>query len=163
MNHLELLQGLMFLRGPEGVSIADIYQITGKKDMEYALYLLSTLEESFENTPIKLKFIPTLKKYQIIIPHEIISNLEEKEILSPLLSKAARATLACIIMGTIKEEPITLSSLKKIRGTNVIKHLQELEENGYILQENNHITITNKLINEVDIASLIKDLEKIEL
>ncbi len=163
MNHLELLQGLLFLKGPEGVSIADIYRITGKKDMEYALYLLSTLEESFKNTPIQLKFIPTSRKYQLIIPHDIISSLEEKELITPLLSKAARATLACIILNTVREEPITLSLLKKVRGPNVLKHLQELEENGYIAQENEHITITHKLISEVDISVFVKELEKANL
>lgn len=163
MNHLELLQALIFLKGPEGTSLADIYQIINKKDMEYAIFLLSSLEESFKNTPLKLKFIPTSKKYQIVIPHEIISALEEKNILTPLLSKAARATLAVIIMNTIKEETITISLLKKLRGPNVTKHLKELEDNMYISQENDHITITEKLISEVDLSSLVKNLEMVNL
>ncbi len=162
MNHLELLQALMFLRGPEGVSLSDIYNITGKKDMEYALYLISTLEEAFQNTPIQIKFIPSSKRYQIIIPHTIISALEEKQVLTPIVSKAARATLALIILNTIKEEPITVSLLKNIRGSNVINHLEELEENGYISRENNHIILTNKLLSEIDITSFVKELEKIE-
>lgn len=143
--------------------MSDIYSITGKKDMEYAFYLLSTLEESFQNTPIQVKFIATSKRYQIVIPHELITSLEEKRVLTPILSKAARATLACIVLNTIKEEPITLSLLKKLRGLNVTKHLKELEENGYISQEDKHIIITNKLISEVDISSLVKELESVEL
>lgn len=153
----------MFLKGPEGVSLTDIYNIIGKKDMEYALYLLSTLEESLKNTPIQVKFIPSSKRYQILVPHEIISVLEEKQVLTPILSKAARATLASIILNSIKEEPVTLALLKKIRGTNVKKHINELEENGYISVENNHILITNKLLSEVDISSVVKELEKAEL
>ena len=163
MNHLELLQALMFLRGPEGVAFTDIYNITGKKDMEYAIFLLSTLEESLKNTPIQVKFIPTSKKYQIVIPNEIISSLEEKQVLKPVLSKAARATLACIIMNTVKEEPITVALLKDIRGSNVSNHLEELAENGYISQEDKQIFLTNKLISEIDIAALVKELEKAEL
>ncbi|MHA1649920.1 MAG: SMC-Scp complex subunit ScpB [Candidatus Helarchaeota archaeon] len=158
MNHIELLQALMFLRGADGISLSDIYNITGKKDMEYALFLLSTLEESFKNTPIRLKFIPTSKKYQLIIPPELITILEERQVLTPILSKAARATLACIIMNLMNEEPVTISLLKKIRGSNVTKHLKELEEHGYISRENNHITITNKLISEIDISSVVKEL-----
>jgi chromosome segregation and condensation protein ScpB len=163
LNHLELLQALIFLKGPEGISLADIYQLIGKKDMEYALFLLSSLEEAFKNTSLKLKYIAHSKKYQIVIPNEIISSLEEKNILTPLLSKAARATLAIIIINTIKEEPITVSLLKKVRGPNVTKHLKELEDNMYISQENDHITITDKLISEVDLSSLVKDLETAEL
>jgi chromosome segregation and condensation protein ScpB len=163
LNHLELLQALIFLKGPEGISLADIYQLIGKKDMEYALFLLSSLEEAFKNTPLKLKYVAQSKKYQIVIPNEIILSLEEKSILTPLLSKAARATLAIIIINTIKEEPITISLLKKVRGPNVTKHLKELEDNMYISQENDHITITDKLISEVDLSSLVKDLETAEL
>jgi chromosome segregation and condensation protein ScpB len=149
----------MFLRGSEGVTITDIYQIIGKRNMEYALFLLASFEETLKNTPMQLKFIPTSKRYQIVIPHELIASLEEKQVLSPTLSKAARATLACIILNTVKDEPVTKTLLKKLRGSNVTKHLTELEENGYISQENNHITITNKLIAEVDLPAVIKELE----
>jgi len=159
LNHLELLQGLIFLKGGEGISLRDIYEITGKKDMEYAFFLLSALEDSLKNTSVQLKFIPTSKKYQIIIPSTIMSLLEERQILTPLLSKAVRATLAVIIKNTIEEEPVTKTQLKKIRGSNIAKHLKELEERGYISQENDHITITNKLISEIDIPSFIKELE----
>ncbi len=162
MNHLELLQALMFLRGVEGVSISDIYQIIGKNDMRYALFLLSSLEDSFQNTPIQLKFIPTSKRYQIIVPHELVTDLEERNLVTPVISKAARATLACILMNTVKDEPVTLPILKQLRGINVVKHLKELEDNGYITQEENQVLITNKLISEIDIPSLIGELKKIE-
>lgn len=162
MNHLELLQALMFLRGVEGVSISDIYQIIGKNDMRYALFLLSSLEDSFQNTPIQLKFIPTSKRYQIIVPHELVTDLEERNLVTPVISKAARATLACILMNTVKDEPVTLPILKQLRGINVVKHLKELEDNGYITQEENQVLITNKLISEIDIPSLIEELKKIE-
>lgn len=162
MNHLELLQALMFLRGVEGISIADIYQIIGKNDMRYAFFLLSILEDSFENTPIQLKFIPTSKRYQIIVPHDLVTDLEERNLVTPIISKAARATLACILMNTVKDEPVTLTLLKQIRGINVVKHLKELEDNGYITQEENHVLITNKLLSEIDIPSLIGELKKIE-
>ena len=162
MNHLELLQALMFLRGVEGVSISDIYQIIGKNDMRYALFLLSSLEDSFQNTPIQLKFIPTSKRYQIIVPHELVTDLEERNLVTPIISKAARATLACILMNTVKDEPVTLPILKQLRGINVVKHLKELEDNGYITQEENQVLITNKLISEIDIPSLIGELKKIE-
>ncbi len=131
--------------------------------MEYAFFLLSTLEESLKNTPVQVKFIPTSKRYQIVIPNEIIASLEEKQVLKPVLSKAARATLACVIMNTIKEEPVTVSLLKGIRGSNVINHIKELEENGYVSQENKQIFLTNKLISEIDISALVKELEKTEL
>ena len=163
MSHLSLLQALMFLNGPDGVSLSEIYQLTGKKDMEYAFFLLSSLEESLQNTPIRLKFVPTSKKYQIMIPQEVISALEERSILSPLLSKAARATLACIILESMKDEPITVDILKKIRGTNVTNHLKELEERMYISRENDHIVLTNKLISEIDVSSLIKELQNAEM
>ncbi len=130
--------------------------------MEYAIFLLSSLEESLKGTSVQLKFIPTSRRYQIVIPPTIIAFLEEKQILTPLLSKAARATLAVIIMDTIKEEPITKTQLKKVRGTHVVKHLEELEAEGYILQENDHIMLTNKLISEIDISSFIKELENAE-
>jgi chromosome segregation and condensation protein ScpB len=162
LNHLELLQALMFLRGVEGISIADIYQIIGKNDMRYAFFLLSILEDSFENTPIQLKFIPTSKRYQIIVPHDLVTDLEERNLVTPIISKAARATLACILMNTVKDEPVTLTLLKQIRGINVVKHLKELEDNGYITQEENHVLITNKLLSEIDIPSLIGELKKIE-
>jgi len=162
LNHLELLQALMFLRGVEGVSISDIYQIIGKNDMRYALFLLSSLEDSFQNTPIQLKFIPTSKRYQIIVPHELVTDLEERNLVTPVISKAARATLACILMNTVKDEPVTLPILKQLRGINVVKHLKELEDNGYITQEENQVLITNKLISEIDIPSLIGELKKIE-
>jgi chromosome segregation and condensation protein ScpB len=162
LNHLELLQALMFLRGVEGVSISDIYQIIGKNDMRYALFLLSSLENSFQNTPIQLKFIPTSKRYQIIVPHELVTDLEERNLVTPVISKAARATLACILMNTVKDEPVTLPILKQLRGINVVKHLKELEDNGYITQEENQVLITNKLISEIDIPSLIEELKKIE-
>jgi len=162
LNHLELLQALMFLRGVEGVSISDIYQIIGKNDMRYALFLLSSLEDSFQNTPIQLKFIPTSKRYQIIVPHELVTDLEERNLVTPVISKAARATLACILMNTVKDEPVTLPILKQLRGINVVKHLKELEDNGYITQEENQVLITNKLISEIDIPSLIEELKKIE-
>jgi chromosome segregation and condensation protein ScpB len=163
LNHLELIEALMFLRGMEGISLADIYQIIGKKDMRYALFLLSSLEEVFTNTPIKLKFDHTSKRYQIIISPELVTGLEDKDLLTPLISKAARATLACIIMNTIKDEPVTMALLKQLRGANVAKHLKELEENGYITQEENHISITNKLISEVDIPGFVEELKKVEL
>ncbi len=162
MNHLESLQGLLFLRGSEGVTLSDIYQIIGRRDMEYALFLLSNFEEILNNSPIQLKYSASSKRYQIVISHEIILSLEEKKILTPLLSKAAMATLACIILNTIKEEQVTKAFLKEIRGTNVNNHLKELEEHGYISQDNDHITITNKLITEVDISSLVKQLEGIQ-
>lgn len=163
MNHLELLEALMFLRGIEGISLSDIYQIIGKRDMHYALFLLSSLEEVFTNTPIKLKFDHSSKRYQITISPELVTGLEEKDLLTPLITKAARATLACILMNTIKDDPVTLGLLKQLRGANVAKHLKELEENGYITQENNHISITNKLISEIDIPSLVEELKKVEL
>ena len=153
----------MFLRGPEGISLADIYQIIGQKDMRYALYLLSSLEEAVTNTPIQLKFNATSKRYQIIISPRLVTDLEDKNLLTPLISKAARATLACILMNTVKDEPATLTLLKQLRGINVVKHLKELEENGYITQEDNHISITNKLISEVDVSSVIEELKKVEL
>lgn len=162
MNHLELLQALMFLRGAEGISISDIYQIIGKNDMRYAFFLLSSLEDSFQNTPIQLKFIPTSKRYQIVVPHDLVLDLEERNLVTPVISKAARATLACILMNTVKDEPVTLTLLKQIRGTNVVKHLKELEDNGYITQEENHVLITDKLISEIDIPSLVGELKKIE-
>jgi chromosome segregation and condensation protein ScpB len=152
----------MFLRGVEGVSISDIYQIIGKNDMRYALFLLSSLEDSFQNTPIQLKFIPTSKRYQIIVPHELVTDLEERNLVTPVISKAARATLACILMNMVKDEPVTLPILKQLRGINVVKHLKELEDNGYITQEENQVLITNKLISEIDIPSLIGELKKIE-
>jgi chromosome segregation and condensation protein ScpB len=163
LNHLELLQALLFLRGAEGVSISDIYQIVGKNDMRYAFFLLSSLEDSLQNTPIQLKFIPTSKRYQIIVPHDLVTDLEERNLVTPVISKAARATLACILMNTVKDEPVTLTLLKQLRGINVVKHLTELEDNGYITQEENHVLITNKLISEIDIPSLIGELKKIEL
>ncbi|MDD1779471.1 MAG: SMC-Scp complex subunit ScpB [Candidatus Helarchaeota archaeon] len=162
MNHLELLQALLFLRGVEGVSISDIYQIVGKNDMRYAFFLLSSLEDSFQNTPLQLKFIPTAKRYQIVVPHDLVIDLEDRNLVTPIISKAARATLACILMNTVKDEPVTLTLLKQLRGINVIKHLKELEDNGYITQEENHVLITNKLISEIDLPSLIGELKKID-
>lgn len=152
----------MFLRGTEGISLSDIYQITKNRDMRYALFLLSSLEEVFTNTPFRLKFNQTSKRYQIIISPELVTDLEDKDLLTPLISKAARATLACILMNTVKEEPITLAFLKQLRGANVAKHLKELEENGYITQEDNHISITSKLISEVNIPSLVEELKKVD-
>ncbi|MHA1266201.1 MAG: SMC-Scp complex subunit ScpB [Candidatus Helarchaeota archaeon] len=162
MSHLEILQALLFLRGAEGVSLSDIYKICGKKDMEYAIYLLSLLELSLHNTPVQLQFIPLSKKYQIIIPPTVIGHLEKKELLKPLLSKAARATLACIILKKVNEEPITLTMLKKIRGSNVVKHLEELEKAGYISRENRYIVLTDKLLTEIDISAFLKEMGQAE-
>lgn len=162
MNHLELLQALFFLRGSEGVALSDIYSIVGKNDIGYALYLLSSLEDSFEATPLQIKFIPDAKKYHLILPHNAIASLEQKEILRTQLSKAARATLAYIIMNVVREEQVTVAWLKKIRGSNVMNHLEELAKSGYISIEETHIILTNKLISEIDVSALVKKLESAE-
>jgi len=92
----------------------------------------------------------------------VIGHLEKKELLKPLLSKAARATLACIILKKVNEEPITLTMLKKIRGSNVVKHLEELEKAGYISRENRYIVLTDKLLTEIDISAFLKEMGQAE-
>ncbi|MHA1271546.1 MAG: SMC-Scp complex subunit ScpB [Candidatus Helarchaeota archaeon] len=163
MDHILSLESLFFIRGKKGVSVKDIEKLINTRDMHYILYLISQIEVRLESSVMGLKYNPVNKRFHIMIRPEFIDMLQNLELIKPRLSKAATATLAVIIFYYHRNQQITIDFLESIRGQNVIQHLRELEMLNYTTfnNENKIVNITQKLINEINVSNVTKEIEKL--
>ncbi|MHA1694417.1 MAG: SMC-Scp complex subunit ScpB [Candidatus Helarchaeota archaeon] len=164
MNHLLILEALLFIRGKKGVSIGDIMRLLECNDYSYALFLISQIESQLDPTVLSLKYNNKNKKFYLMIKPEYIDMLQNLNLIKPRLSKAATATLAVIILYHFRKQNLNLDFLKSIRGNNVKEHLRELHDSNYIIynEKNETFEISQKLINEINITQVSKEIEKLQ-
>ncbi len=168
MSHLEMLETLLFLRGIEGISVNDIGSLTGIKDFEYSLFLLSQLEERITDLPLKLHYNPITKRFILMISDTKVEKLQEKELVKSFLPKSVRATLALIVLHAIrKEQQLTTQLLREERGEKVdlMSHLNLLLKNDIIeLKEKDGVSVielTNRFLERIDTETIVKKLTKL--
>ena len=167
MSHLEMLQTLLFLRGIEGVSVKDIGSITGIKDFEYSLFLISQLEERMKDLPLRLHYNPVTKRFILMISDTKVETLQEKELVKSFLPKSVRATLALIVLHVIRKEQLTPQILREERGEKVdlMSHLNLLVKNDIIeLIEKDGVSVielTNRFLERIDTETIVKKLTKL--
>ena len=167
MSHLEMLETLLFLRGIEGIYVKDIGSLTGIKDFEYSLFLLSQLEEKIEAFPLKLHYNPVTKRFMLMISDAKIEKLQEKELVKSFLPKSVRATLALIVLHVIRKEQLTTQLLREERGekVDIMSHLNLLVKNDIIeLKEKNGVSVielTNRFLERIDTETIVKKLTKL--
>jgi chromosome segregation and condensation protein ScpB len=167
MNHLEMLETLLFLRGIEGISVKDIATLTGIKDFEYCLFLLSQVEEQTKSLPLRLHYNYVTKRFMLMISDEKVEELQEKDLVKSFLPRSVRATLSLIILHTIRKEPLTIQLLREERGKNVdiMSHISLLQKNDLIeLKEQGGaqiIELTNRLLERIDTEKIVEKLTKL--
>ena len=162
MDHLLTVESLLYSKGAKGVSINDIVKVINNSDHNYILYLLARIEIRLESTVLSLKYNPDTKHFYLMIRPEFIDFLQEMEIVKPRLSKAATATLAVIIFYHYRKQKIDIEFLKSLRSQNVKSHLLELQDANYIKfnPDDGTYELTQKLISEIDLPHVVKELEK---
>lgn len=167
MSHLEMLETLLFLRGIEGISVKDIGSLTGIKDFDYSLFLLSQLEERIKDFPLKLQYNPVTKRFMLMISDIKVEKLQEKELIKSFLPKSVRATLALIVLHVIRKEQLTTQLLREERGekVDIMSHLNLLVKNDIIeLKEKNGVSVielTNRFLERIDTETIVKKLTKL--
>ncbi|MFX1520171.1 MAG: hypothetical protein ACFFCD_09660 [Promethearchaeota archaeon] len=167
MSHLEMLETLLFLRGIEGISVRDIGSLTGIKDFEYSLFLLSQIEEKTKGLPLRLHYNPVTKRFMLMISEERVEELQEKDLVRSFLPKSVRATLALIVLHAIRKEQLTPQLLREERGDNVdlMAHLSILGKNDLIeLKEKDGastIELTNRFLERIDTEKIVEKLTKL--
>ena len=159
---LNQLKSLLFLEGETGINLNLIYKLIGVEDLEYALYILVLLENDLIDTNMTINFDPESKIVKLQLREESIIDLQEKGIIPPSLSKAERATLACILLQVVENLPISIDEIKKIRKKkNINPELKVLEEKGYIKIQNSEIEITDFFKTHFDFNRFSKQFKKI--
>lgn len=167
MSHLEMLETLLFLRGIEGISVRDIMALTGISDFEYALFLLSQIEEPTKDLPLRLHYNPITKRFMLMISDEKVAQLQEKELVKSFLPKSVRATLALIVLHAIRKEQLTPQLLREERGekVDIMTHLSMLAKNDLIeLKEKDGLSIialTNRFLERIDTEKIVEKLTKL--
>jgi len=167
MSHLEMLETLLFLRGIEGISVKDIGSLTGIKDFEYSLFLLSQLEERIKDLPLRLQYNHVTKRFMLMISDAKVEKLQEKELVKSFLPKSIRATLALIVLHVIRKEQLTPQLLREERGekVDIMSHLNLLVKNDIIeLKEKNGVSVielTNRFLERIDTETIVKRLTKL--
>ena len=120
---LEVLEGLLYLSGDEGIDLIHIKEVL-EVDKKMALELIEELIEVYENKTVKgLKIVNYGGKYKIITNpiHKIYYQklIDQK---TDTLSNAALETLAIIAYN----QPITRSQIEDIRGVGSDSMIRKL-------------------------------------
>lgn len=129
MNYLAILEGLLFVVGEEGLSLAQIEDVL-EIDEEQSKMLVKKLKVNYEmeDRGLRIDFLGNKFKLTTKFEHK---KYYQKLIENPLtntLSQAALETLAIIAYN----EPITRSEVDKLRGVSSSQMIRKLVAKGFI-------------------------------
>lgn len=129
MNYLAILEGLLFVVGEEGLSLAQIEDVL-EIDEEQSKMLVKKLKVNYEmeDRGLRIDFLGNKFKLTTKFQHK---KYYQKLIENPLtntLSQAALETLAIIAYN----EPITRSEVDKLRGVSSSQMIRKLVAKGFI-------------------------------
>lgn len=168
---MPIIEGVLFLSGDKGVSIAELILITNLDQM--------TLEEEIQNLNIKYQndktsiftIISTSNTYKLVTKKEYFKYLEKYSLLntSNKLSQSALETLAIIAY----KQPITKFEIEKTKGLNVSHTLHTLIDKNLVyisgkskeISNPNIYSTTDKFLDYIGINSLenLPNLDKFKV
>lgn len=119
-----ILEGMLFLRGSEGLTLLDMERILQIEEKE-ALKLIDNLKERYKDSTFGINITKYGNFYKLVTKkeyEEYFKELVDKEINNPLSS----ASLECLAI-IAYNEPITALGVEEIRGVNSRELIRKLE------------------------------------
>jgi len=128
MNYVEILEGLLFLAGDDGLTLNEIEKIL---DISDALGVIELLRDKYnDNSGLELVFLGNHYKLVTKVKYaEYYKKMVDNEVSGPL-SQAALEILAIIAYN----EPITRIQIDEIRGVNSTFVMRKLLLRGLICE-----------------------------
>ncbi|MHA1339654.1 MAG: hypothetical protein ACTSRZ_05890 [Promethearchaeota archaeon] len=167
MNEAEILIYMLSRESKNGIigsTQKELLNSLGLSDKNSSIKLLNLMQElnkSIAFLGLEIKFNPVNSYWYIGFKDNISYMLESSNL--PKLPSPIAATLSAILVKTIdKGGAISKKDVLQIRNKkNIDDDLKFLEENNFIQQNNNTITLTPKIFYFIDIDEFIAEMKKL--
>jgi len=125
MNDLAEIEAILFVAGDEGLSLADIAQLTDSTT-DYIANCLAQLKQRYADNPAHgITLIQTASTYKMVTKQAYQASVK-RYAQSPLMQKLSKALIETLSIIAYKQ-PITRMEIEEIRGVSATSALQKLK------------------------------------
>lgn len=125
MNDLAEIEAILFVAGDEGLSLADIAQLTDSTT-DYIANCLAQLKQRYADNPEHgITLIQTASTYKMVTKQAYQTSVK-RYAQSPLMQKLSKALIETLSI-IVYKQPITRMEIEEIRGVSVTSALQKLK------------------------------------